>query len=92
MWNRIRKLKKSSNTVHRVSVSDWEVTSHHVIANALADNFSHNSSAFGTDAFAFVCKKADKQTLNLSSDNAECTTGPIEGFLCDLCICRVRDT
>ena len=47
MWNRIRKIKgkKSSNTVHYLSVNDREITSHRDIANAMADNLSHNSSS-----------------------------------------------
>ena len=47
VWNRIRKIKgkDTSNTVHHLSVNDRDVTSHRDIANALADNFSHNSSS-----------------------------------------------
>ena len=38
----------------------------------MADNLFHNySSAFSTGAFASVRKKADKQNLNFSFDNAE---------------------
>ena len=46
VWNRIRKIKgkDTSNTVHHLSVNDRDVTSHRDIANALADNVSHNSS------------------------------------------------
>ena len=54
LWNSIRKTKgnESSNTVHHLSVNDREVTSRRDIANALADNFSHNVlSAFSADAF-----------------------------------------
>ena len=72
VWNRIRKLrgKKSSNTVHHLSVNDRDVTSHHDIANALVDTFSHNAfSAFSTDAFISVINKAEK-------DNVSDTTGP----------------
>ena len=75
VWNRIRKIKgkESSNTIHHLAVSDRDVTSHRDIANALADNLSHNSSsAFNTYASASVPKKAEKQTINFSSDN----TGP----------------
>ena len=57
VWNRIRRIKgkDTSNTVHHLSVNDRDVTSHSDIANALADNLSHNSSsAFSTDAFAEV--------------------------------------
>ena len=66
VWNRIRKIKRkhTTNTVHHLSVNDRDVTSHRDIANALADNFSHNSSS----AFS---KKAEKQTIKFSSDNAE---------------------
>ena len=74
MWNRIRKIKEkeSTNSIHHLSVNDRDVTSHRDIANALADNVSHNSSsAFSTDAFASVRKKVEKQTINLLSDNAE---------------------
>ena len=63
VWNRIRKIKGkyTSNTVHHLSVNDRDVTSHRDIANALADNVFHNSSsAFSTDAFASVRKKAEK--------------------------------
>ena len=73
VWNRIRKIKgkESSNTIHHLSDNDIDVTSHCDIANALADNLSHNSSsAFSTDAFVSVRKKAEKQTINFSSDNA----------------------
>ena len=74
MWNRIRKIKgkESTNSIHHLSVNDRDVTSHRDIANALADNFSHNSSsAFSTDAFTSVRKKAENQTIKCSSDNAE---------------------
>ena len=80
VWNRIRKIKgkDTSNTVHHLSVNDRDVTSHRDIANALADNFSHNSSsAFSTYAFASVRKKADKQTIKVSSDNAEVYNKPL---------------
>ena len=43
----------------------------------MADNFSHNSSsAFSTDAFASVRKKAEKQTIKCSCDNAEVYNKP----------------
>ena len=74
VWNRIRKIKgkDTSNTVHHLSVNDRDVMSHHDIANALADNISHNSSfASNTDAYASVCKKAEKQTIKFSFDNTE---------------------
>ena len=55
-----------------ISVNDRDVTSDRDIANALADNFSHNSSsAFSTDAFIFVRNKAEKHNLNFSSENVE---------------------
>ena len=74
VWNRIRKIKgkDTTNTVHHLPVNDRDVTSYRDIANALADNFSHNSSsAFSTDAFASVRKKAEKQNIKFSPDNAE---------------------
>ena len=80
VWNRIRNIKGKdiSNTVHHLSVNDRDVTSHRDIANALADIFSHNSSsAFSTDAFASVRKKAEKQTIKVSSDNAEVYNKPL---------------
>ena len=45
--NRIRKIKgkDTRNTVHHLSVNDRYVMSDRDIANALADNFSHNSSS-----------------------------------------------
>ena len=65
VWNRIRKIKGKD-------------TSNRDIANALADNFSHNSSsAFSTDGFASVRKKAEKQTIKFSSDNAEVYNKPL---------------
>ena len=79
VWNRIRKIKgkDTSNTVHHLSVNDRNVTSHRDIANALADNVSHNSSsAFSTDAFASVRKKAEKQTIKFSSIMLRYTTSP----------------
>ena len=74
VWNRIRKIKgkEATNSIHHLSVNDRDVTSHRDIANALADNFSHNSSsAFSTDAFSSIHKKAENQTIKFSSDNAE---------------------
>ena len=61
MRNRICKIKGKdiSNAVYHLFVSDREFMSHCGIANLLADNFSHNfSSAFSTDAFKSVHKKA----------------------------------
>ena len=44
----------------------------------MVDNFSHNSSsAFSTDDFASVRKKAEKQTIKCSSDNAEVYNRPL---------------
>ena len=74
LWNRIRKIKRkeSSNTIHHLSLSDRGVTFHRDIAHALADNVSHNSSsAFSTDVFTSVGTKAQKQNLNVSSENVE---------------------
>ena len=79
VWNRISKIKgkDASNTVHHLSVNDREVTSRRDIANALADNFSHNSSsAFSTDAFASVRKKVETQSIKFSSDNTEVYNRP----------------
>ena len=79
VWNGIHKIKGkyTSNTVHHLSVNDRDVTSYRDIANALADIFSYNSSsAFSTDAFAAVHKKAEKQTITFSSDNAEIYNRP----------------
>ena len=79
VWNRIRKIKgkESTNSIHHLSVNDRDVTSHRGIANALAANLSHNSSsAFSTDAFASVRKKAEKQTIKFPSDNAEVYNKP----------------
>ena len=43
VWNRIPKIKRkdTSNTVHHLSVSDREVSSHRDIVNALANSFFH---------------------------------------------------
>ena len=71
VWNRTRKNKgkESSYSIHHLSVNDRDVTSHRDIANALADNVSHNSSsAFSTDAFASVRCKAEKQNITFSSE------------------------
>ena len=79
VWNRIRKIKEkeSTNSIHHLSVDDKNVTSHHDTANALADNFSHNSSsAFSTDAFTSVRCKAENQNINFSSQNAEIYNRP----------------
>ena len=57
--------KESSNSIQHLSVNDIDITSHRDIANALADNVSHNSSsAFSTDAFTPVRCKAEKQNIN----------------------------
>ena len=74
VWNRIRKIKgkESTNSIHHLSVNDRDVTSHRGMANALTDNFSHNSSsAFSTDAFTSVRCKAEKQNINFSSENVD---------------------
>jgi len=74
VWNRIRKIKgkESNNTIRHLSVSDTNVTSKRDIANALADNFSYNSSsAFCTDSFLSVKNKAEKQPIDFTSGNAE---------------------
>ena len=79
MWNRIRKIKgkESTNSIHHLSVNDRDIKSHHDIANALADNFSHNSSsALSTDAFTSVCYKAEKQNINFSFENVEVYNRP----------------
>ena len=68
-WNRIIKIKGKvcSNTVLHLSVNDRYVTSHRYIANALANNLSHNfSSALSTDTFTLVRNKAEKKNLNFS--------------------------
>ena len=78
--NRIRKIKgkDTSNTVNNLSVNDRDATSHRDIANTLADNVSRNSSsAFSTDTFASVRKKAEKQTITFSSDNTEVYNRPV---------------
>ena len=47
------------------------------IANALADNVSHNSySAFSTDAFTYVRIKVEKQNFHFSSENVEVYNRP----------------
>ena len=57
---------------------DSDVTSHRDIANALADNFSHNSSsAFRTDAFPSVRNQAEKQNLNFSCETFEVYKRPL---------------
>ena len=67
------KWNDTSNTVHHLSVNNRDVTSHRDIANALTDNFS---SAFFTDDFASVRKKAQKQTIKCASHNAEVYNRP----------------
>ena len=74
VWNKISKMKgkKSSNTVHHLSVSYRDVTSHRDIADSLADNISRNfPSAFRTDAFTSVRQKAERLNLNVLSENVE---------------------
>ena len=95
VWNRIRKIKgkHTSNTVHHLSVNDRDVTSHCDIANALENKFSHNSSsAFSTDAFASVRKKAEKQTIKFSSDNAEVYNRPFSMEELQDALRRAHDT
>ena len=67
--------------------------SHRDIANALADNLSHSSSsAFSTDAFTSVRKKAENQTINLSSDNVEVHNRPFSIEELQDALCRAHDT
>ena len=74
----VKSKEKIQVTLHHLSVNDRDVTSHRDIANALADNCSYNSSsAFSTDAFASVRKKAEKQTIKFSSYNAEVYNKPL---------------
>ena len=78
VWNRIRKIKgkNTSNTVHHLSVNDRDVTSHHDIANALADNVSHNSSsAFSTHDFLFA-RKLKSRLYNVHLIMLKYTTVP----------------
>ena len=91
--NRIRKIKgqDASKTVHHLSVNDRDVTSHRDIANALADNISHNSSStFSTDDS--VRKKAEKQTITFSSDNAEVYNRPFSMKELQDALRRAHDT
>ena len=95
VWNSIRliKGKESSNSIHHLSVSDRDVTSHCDIANALADNFSHNSSsAFSTDAFASIRCNAENQNINFSSENAEVYNRPFSLEELQDALCRAHDT
>ena len=95
IWNRIRKIKgkDTSNTVHNLSVNHRDVASHRDIANALADNFSHNSSsAVSTDDFASVHKKPEKQTIKVSSDNAEVYNRPFSMEELQDALRRAHDT
>ena len=95
VWNRIQKIKgkESTNSIHHLSVNDRDVTSHRDIANALADNVSHNSSsAFSTDAFTCVRKKAEKQTITFSSDNAEVYNKPFSMEELQDALHRAHDT
>ena len=74
VWNRIRKIKgkESSNSIHHLSVNERDVKACRDIANALENNFSHNSSsAFSTDAFTSVRCKAEKNNISFSSENVE---------------------
>ena len=61
--------------------------------SALADNISHNSSsAFSTDAFASVRKKAEKQTIKCSFDNAEVYNRPFSFEELQDALRRAHDT
>ena len=63
----VKSKEKIQVLLFTIYLSMTDVTSHRDIANALADNFSHNSSsAFSTDAFASVRKKAEKQAIKCS--------------------------
>ena len=95
VWNRIRKIKGKESTIsiHHLSVNDSDVTSHHDIANALADKFSYNSSsAFSTDAFTSVRFKAEKQNINFSSKTAEVYNMPFSLEELQDALCRAHDT
>ena len=95
VWNRIRKImeKESSNYIHHLSANDRDVTSHRDIANALADNFSHNSSSgFSTDVFASVHCKAEKQNIKFSSENAEVYNRPFSLEELQAALHKARDT
>ena len=87
VWTRIRqiKVKESSNSIHHLSVNCD-------IANTLADTFSHNSSSlFSTDAFTYVRCKAEKQTINLSDENAEVYNRPLSLEVLHNALCRAHD-
>ena len=95
MWNRIRRIKgkQSSNSIHHLSVNDRDVTSSRYIINALADNFSHNSSSvFSTDTFTSVRCKAEKHNINFSSENVEVYNMPFSLEELQDALCRARDT
>ena len=95
VWNIIRKIKgkNTSNTVHHLSVNDRDVTFRRDIANALADNFSHNySSAFSSDDFTSVRKRAEKQIIKFSSDNAEVYNRPFSMEELNDALHRAHDT
>ena len=95
VWNRICKIKgkESSNTVHHLSVEDRDATFHSDIANALADNISHNcSSAFSTCTFKSVLTKAEKQNFKFSSENVEIYNRPFSMQELQDALCRAHDT
>ena len=67
--------------------------SHRDIANALADDFSHNSSSrFTTDYFTSVHCKVEKQNINFSSKNAEVYNRPFSLEELQDALRRTRDT
>ena len=95
MWNRIRKIKgkESTNSILYLSVNDRDVTSCRDIANALADNFSHNSSpAFSTDTFTYVRCKAENNNINVSSENVEVYNIPFSSEELQDALRRAHDT
>ena len=76
-----------------MSVGDRDVTSYCDIANALADNFSYNSSfAFSTDAFVSIQNKTEKQNINFSSDNAAVYNRPFSMDQLQDALCRAHAT
>ena len=95
MWNRIRNIKgkESTNYILYLSVNDRDVTSCRDIANALADNFSHNcSSAFSTDTFTYVRCKAENNNINVSSENVEVYNIPFSSEELQDALRRAHDT
>ena len=75
-----------------MSVNDRDVTSHRDIANALADNISHNSSsAFSTDVFTSVRFKVEKQNINFLSENAKVHNRPFSLDVLQDALLRAHD-